>query len=59
MYCIGPYKLNGDGIPGPAANVTGQILLYVRVPSLEKSNIVANEKNLLTRLGCKFWRRLA
>ena len=59
MYCIGPYKLNNDGIPGPTANVTGQILLYIRVPSLEKSNIVSNEKNLLTRLGCKFWRRLA
>lgn len=57
FYCIAPYAAAGN--KGPAATATGQVLLYIRVPSLEKENLISNEKNLLNYMGCKFWQRIA
>lgn len=56
-YTIGSYKASTTY--GPTAKATGQVLLYVRVPSLEKENLISNEKNLLNYIGCKFWQRIA
>ena len=56
FYCIAPYVAAGN--KGPSTTATGQVILYVRVPSLEKENLISNERNLLNYMGCKFWQRI-
>ena len=56
-YAVCNYTAYQDGIPSDSSST--YCYLYVRVPSLETRNILANDYNLLTYLGVAYWKRVS
>ena len=57
-YAVCNYSNYSGGTPG-AAGTSTYCQLYIRVPSLEQSNILANDLNLLSYLGTTYWKRVS
>ena len=56
-YAVCNYTAYQSGIPSDSSST--YCYLYVRVPSLETGNILANDYNLLTYLGVSYWKRVS